>query len=135
MAVYLECGVLTGEHGTVNNSTLLRAQKYVNLTGDPDIDYTTLLALERVRLLVRANKNNDLIKHCLPEAYKTDLVSTWNLRSLQNFLSLRLSPHAMSGIREVSQAMYSALPEEHKFLFQGVVGQDVIKFEETATTS
>lgn len=75
-------------------------------------------------LLTMANTDgisNDKLKYMLPEALKTSLVSTWNARSLQNFLSLRTSKSALWEIRELAYAMYDALPEEHKYLFKDCI--------------
>lgn len=78
-------------------------------------------------LLTMANTDgisNDKLKYMLPEALKTSLVSTWNARSLQNFLSLRTSKSALWEIRELAYAMYDALPEEHKYLFEESINND-----------
>lgn len=75
-------------------------------------------------LLTMANTDgisNDKLKYMLPEALKTSLVSTWNARSLQNFLSLRTSKSALWEIRDLAYAMYEALPEEHKYLFKDCI--------------
>ncbi|MCI7102706.1 MAG: FAD-dependent thymidylate synthase, partial [Campylobacter sp.] len=39
-------------------------------------------------------------------------------RSLQNFLSLRSSASALWEIRSLANALFAALPEEHKYLFK-----------------
>ena len=54
----------------------------------------------------------------LPEAYKTSLVMTINMRSLQNFLELRTSKSALWEIRDLAKAMYNALPPDHLYLFK-----------------
>jgi thymidylate synthase (FAD) len=58
----------------------------------------------------------------MPEAYKTSLVMTINARSLQNFLELRSSKHALWEIQYLAKAMYDAIPEEHKFLYESIYG-------------
>ena len=76
-------------------------------------------ALEELRdELVYGKDSNDVIKYMLPEAYKTSLVMTINARSLQNFLELRSSKHALWEIRNLARAMFNALPEDHKYLFE-----------------
>jgi thymidylate synthase (FAD) (EC 2.1.1.148) len=57
----------------------------------------------------------------MPEAYKTSLVMTVNARTLQNFLSLRTSKHALWEIQLLAKAMYEVLPDNHKFLFNGCI--------------
>lgn len=47
----------------------------------------------------------------LPEATKTSLIMTINVRSLMNFLSLRLDKSAQWEIRELANAMVQALKE------------------------
>ena len=56
----------------------------------------------------------------MPEAYKTSLVMTINARSLQNFLELRSSKHALWEIQNLAKAMYEAIPENHKFLYENI---------------
>lgn len=48
----------------------------------------------------------------LPEATKTNLIMTINVRSLMNFLSLRLDKSAQWEIRELAAAMVQALKNE-----------------------
>ena len=95
----------------------VRASKYIVLTGDEDVDNMSILALENVRRMVQEGKPNDISKYCMPECFKTSLVMTINARALQNFLELRSSKHALWEIQNLAKAMYDALPENHKFLF------------------
>lgn len=60
----------------------------------------------------------DIAKYTLPEAYKTDFVWTINARSLQNFLKLRSSNQALWEIRDLSKAVFEAIPQDHKYLFE-----------------
>ncbi|STP06547.1 FAD-dependent thymidylate synthase [Helicobacter canis] len=57
----------------------------------------------------------------MPECYLTELTWTINARSLQNFLTLRTSKHALWEIQELSLCIYEALPQEHKYLFEKCV--------------
>ena len=95
----------------------VRASKYIVLTGDEDVDNMSILALENVRRMVQEGKPNDVSKYCMPESFKTSLVMTINARSLQNFLELRSSKHALWEIQLLAKAMYEAIPDEHKFLY------------------
>lgn len=100
-----------------------RASKYIILTGDKDVDNMSILALENVRRMVQEGKPNDVSKYCMPECFKTSLVMTINARSLQNFLSLRSSRHALWEIQLLANAMYDCIPCEHKFLFENVMNE------------
>ena len=63
----------------------------------------------------------DIAKYCLPESYKTELTWSINARSLQNFISLRSSKSALWEIQNLANAIYAALPDEHKFIFDECV--------------
>ena len=94
-------------HGDFNN-----AARYLVLTGNELIDNASIKA------------SLDIVKYCLPEAYKTELTWSVNARSLQNFLSLRSSKSALWEIRELARKIYDALPNEHKFVFEKCVAND-----------
>ena len=98
-----------------------RASKYIVLTGDEDVDNMSILALENVRRMVQEGKPNDVSKYCMPECFKTSLVMTINARSLQNFLELRSSKHALWEIQLLAKAIYTALPDDHKFLYDNII--------------
>ena len=98
-----------------------RASKYVVLNGNILIDHSIISALEMLRYLLSAGTPNDVAKYALPEAYKTNLVMTINARSLQNFLELRTSKHALKEIQDLARAMFEVLPSDHKFLFRSLL--------------
>lgn len=102
----------------------VRASKYIVLTGDEDVDNMSILALENVRRMIQEGKPNDIAKYCMPECFKTSLVMTINARSLQNFLELRSSKHALWEIQLLAKAMYEAIPDEHKFLFDNIFKEE-----------
>jgi thymidylate synthase (FAD) len=95
-----------------------RAEKYLVLTDDEDVDDMSIKALENLRQLVTMNKPNDKVKYALPEAYKTELVWSVNARSLQNFLLLRSDKSALWEMRLLARAVFEALPRYHKYLFE-----------------
>lgn len=95
-----------------------RAKKYIVFTESNNVDLVSVKNLENLRQLIASNYDNDLSKYCMPEAYKTSLVMTINARSLQNFLELRTSKHALWEIQNLAKAMFEAIPETHKFLFE-----------------
>lgn len=94
-----------------------RAEKYLVLTGVEMVDEMSIKALENLRLVLIEGISNDKAKYCLPESYKTELTWTVNARSLQNFLTLRSDKSALWEIQNLAHALYNALPEEHKYLF------------------
>lgn len=99
----------------------IRANNYLVFTGDELVDVASINALETLRLIINTNKSNDIAKYCMPEAYKTSLVSTMNMRALQNFLYLRTDKAALWEIRDLANEMFKALPEEHKFMLNEFV--------------
>ena len=94
------------------------AAKYIVLTGNEAVDSASIKALNNLREILGANTSLDIAKYCLPECYKTELAWSINARSLQNFLSLRSSKSALWEIRALANALFAALPEEHKFIFE-----------------
>lgn len=105
----------------ITDEARARASKYIILTGNKDVDNMSILALENVRRMVQEGKPNDVSKYCMPESFKTSLVMTINARSLQNFLTLRSSKHALWEIQLLAKAMYKAIPDEHKFLYDNII--------------
>lgn len=101
-----------------------KASKYIVLTGDMLVDHASILALENLRRLIQSGVSNDVAKYALPECYKVSLAWTINARSLQNFLSLRSSKSALWEIRDLAQAVFASLPDEHKYLFEDCIKQD-----------
>lgn len=95
-----------------------RANKYINLTNDYTIDYYSIQALENLRVAVVSGVKNDIAKYCLPECWKVDLVWTINMRSLMNFLELRLAKGAHFEIRELANHILETIPVSHKFLYE-----------------
>ena len=107
---------LTGKFGTIDNESLLRAEKYIHLTGDNDVDYASICALENLRELVIMGKANDKAKYALPECWRVRLTASINLRSLQNFLSLRTDRKALPEIQLLARLIYKALPADAQSL-------------------
>ena len=101
-----------------------RAQKYLVSSGVEQVDQASVCALENLRQLLSNGVPNDRAKYALPESYKTELTWSVNARSLQNFLALRSSPHALWEIRELARAIFAALPDDHKYIFESVISSD-----------
>ena len=98
-----------------------RAGKYIYLTGDNSIDDIAIAQLELLRGKVAEGISNDKLKPLIPECYKTSLVSTMNMRALQNFLYLRTDKAALWEIQELAHKMFEVLPSEHKFMLEDFV--------------
>lgn len=122
MEIYRE---LTGKFGTISAKNVERASKFLVLTGDEAVDYASIISLEILRQNVQKNVSNDKVKYSMPENFKTSLVMTINLRSLQNFLQLRLNKSALWEIQDLSCKIVQALPKEHLFLVEDIVKEAI----------
>ncbi|WP_044419282.1 FAD-dependent thymidylate synthase [Halarcobacter anaerophilus] len=98
-----------------------RAEKYLVMTSSDLVNKMSIKALENLREVLQTKIGNDVAKYCLPESYKTSLTWTINARSLQNFIALRTSKSALWEIRNLANAIFEALPQDHKYLFQSCV--------------
>ena len=95
--------------------------KFLVPTGIASVDIANTHTLQELRQLLNRGVSNDRAKYMLPEAYKTSLVSTMNMRALQNFLSLRTDKSALWEIQELAREMFKVLPESHKFMLEDFV--------------
>jgi thymidylate synthase (FAD) len=100
--------------------------KFLVQTPNETLDHMNERQLDKIQDLLLNGVSNDIVKFMLPEAYKTSLVMTINARSLQNFLELRSSKHALWEIRDLAKNMYEAIPEEHKYLFEECMNEQSI---------
>ena len=98
-----------------------RAAKYLVLTPDPKVNRMSILALDNLRDLLNEGISNDLCKYALPESYRTQLTWTINIRSLQNFLSLRTAPAALPEIQLLAKLIFEALPPQTQSIVQHCV--------------
>lgn len=101
-----------------NDKHMKRAEKYLVFTGELFTDFSSVCALENLRLVLQSGVANDKAKFCLPESYKTELTWTINARSLQNFLALRASKSALWEIRDMANNIFETIPDDHKYLFE-----------------
>jgi thymidylate synthase (FAD) len=106
------------------DESLKRASKYLVMTGDAQVDWASVQALEMVRRLLNRDEKggksvNDKVKYALPESFKTSLVTTWNLRSFQNFYRLRSDKAALWEMQELADKMLKVLPKELQKLVKG----------------
>lgn len=85
---------------------------------EDEVDDAGAMALENLRVLLSKNISNDKAKYALPESYQTDVFWTINMRSLQNFISLRSHKSALWEIRELARKVFMAIPQQHQFMFK-----------------
>jgi thymidylate synthase (FAD) len=100
---------------------MVRASKYLVWTYELGVDFSSVIALENLRIILTDGISNDKAKYCLPESYKTELTWTINARSLQNFITLRSNKSALWEIRELSKKLFDILPQDHKYLFNDCI--------------
>jgi thymidylate synthase (FAD) len=107
------------EYVTVfDEDTIRRASKYIVMTESDIVNDCSIYALENLKLVLERGISNDIAKYCLPESYKTSLTWSINMRSLQNFLSLRSDKSALWEIRDLANMVYDSLPEDHKYIYK-----------------
>lgn len=105
----------------------LRAEKYLVFTNNHDVNIASIKALEELRSIIVSGVSNDIAKYCMPESYKTSLTWSINARSLQNFLNLRTHKSALWEIQNLSNMIFEALPDEHKFIFENFLNLEMIE--------
>jgi len=97
------------------------ASKFIVLTNDNRVNKASIKALNNLQALLKEGISNDIAKYALPESYKTELVWSVSLKTLQNFLELRTDKSAMWEIRELAKQMFLAIPNEYKYLLKDYV--------------
>jgi len=107
-----------------NDKHMIRANKYLVFTDILGVDFSSIVALENLRIMLNDGVSNDKAKYCLPESYKTELTWTINARSLQNFISLRSSKSALWEIRDLAKSLFESLPLDHQYLFEDCITKD-----------
>lgn len=105
----------------VNEENLARAEAFVVFTNNEKVNIASLKALENLREILHEGISNDLAKFAMPESYRTELSWSINARSLQNFLSLRTSKSALWEIQDLAKAIFEALPDDHRFIFEDCI--------------
>lgn len=99
---------------------------YLVLTGDTAVDSASLYSLCRIIDIYNDEGTaSDIVKYCLPEAFKTRLQWQIDGRNLQNFLELRTSPNALKEIRELAYNIFNSLPEEHRYLYEDCIYKEI----------
>lgn len=102
-----------------------RAMKYIVDCNNLRVNTASIYALENLRELLLNDTPNDIAKYCMPEAYKTSLVMTINMRSLQSMLELRLNKFALWEFNQLCVKIVQALPKEHLLLVEDIVKEQI----------
>lgn len=69
----------------------------------------------------------DIAKYGLVEAYQVKEIVTFNIRSLRNFLRLRLTDHALWEIKELATQLFLTLPHDYDIFFEDIMEEFDIK--------
>ena len=103
-------------HDTTKESLVQWAQQSCVMTNNHAVNTAVGLQLCTLQDILQQGISNDEAKYCLPEAYRTQLTWTINMRSLQNFLSLRTDRTALPEIQLLAHLIYEALPADAQSL-------------------
>lgn len=98
--------------------TLNKTDLVFEPTGDVQIDFMLEGWRQTILTMIADKKSNELTSLMLPQAYQYKWQVQFNARSLMNFLELRRASSAHFHIREVAEAMFEAVPDEMKYLFE-----------------
>jgi len=91
-----------------------RAKKYIVLY--PSISRGQIEELNILKRYIDSGLSNDITKYTLPEAFKTKLQLSVNLRELLHILELRINKDALWEFREISKQIIDELPDDYKEL-------------------
>lgn len=91
----------------------------VELSNDNDVNTLLVKHISEIIDFIKTNptKSNDDLKLLLPQGFIYEMQVQFNAQSLQNFLALRTAKSAHYHIRDLANAVFSVLPEDHKYLF------------------
>ena len=95
----------------INKDDILASDYLVQRSNDK-VNKQNVRTLDTLRDILSDGTSNDEAKYCMPEAYRTQLTWTINLRSLQNFLSLRTDKKALPEIQHLAHLIYDSLPTD-----------------------
>lgn len=98
----------------------------VDYSGNTDVDMLIAKHITKIVELIKSNPSigNDQLKLLLPQAFVYQFQVQFNAQSLQHFLKLRTAKGAHFQIREYAMALYNAIPESHKFLFEDSLAKE-----------
>ena len=90
------------------------------------LDYQKSVAFQAFIGIYEAlqDRPEDEIKYFIPEFFPTRLILTVNARELRHILKLRTHPSALMEFRELGVALFEAIPDDFKYLFEDCVYKD-----------
>lgn len=100
------------DNGEYINKDGILASDYLVQRNNNKVNKQNVRTLDALRDILNDGTSNDEAKYCMPEAYRTQLTWTINLRSLQNFLSLRTDKKALPEIQYLANLIYASLPTD-----------------------
>lgn len=96
-----------------------RGYKYLVKTANEEMNSHNLMTLHKIKKSLDNGAKSDEIKYMLPEAYRTRMYWTINMRSMQNFLALRMDKKAFLEIRILAKKILETLPVEYQAVAMG----------------
>ena len=103
-------------NGEYTNKDGILASDYLVQRSNDNVNKQNVRTLDALRDILSDGASNDEAKYCMSEAYRTQLTWSINLRSLQNFLTLRTSKKALPEIQHLAHLIYESLPTDIKSL-------------------
>ena len=100
------------DNGKYINKDGILASDYLVQRSNDKVNKQNVRILDALRDILSDGTSNDEAKYCMPEAYRTQLTWSINLRSLQNFLTLRTSKKALPEIQHLAHLIYESLPTD-----------------------
>lgn len=98
--------------------TLNKGEVIFESTGDEMVDSLLEMWRRQIETVIETGRSNDVVSLMLPQTYQYRWDAQFNARSLKNFLDLRRDRAAHFHIRDVADAMFEALPDDVKYLFE-----------------
>lgn len=78
--------------------------------------------------LIECGEKAETARSVLPNCVATSIYMKMNMRSLRNFLQLRLSNHAQADIRDIANKMYNLVREHYPVYVENLI-VDGVKFD------
>lgn len=95
----------------------------VELSNSDKVNELLIRHTNEIINFIKENKSigNDDIKLLLPQGFIYEMQVQFNAQSLQNFLALRTAKSAHYHIRDLANAAFVVIPEEHRYLFDDYI--------------
>lgn len=76
-----------------------------------------------------SKRQSDILKYLMPESIPTSLMMTVNARELRHIFALRSQPEALLEFRRLTGALYDALPNTLRYLFNDCINPGVFTMD------